>query len=182
MIHVYTRPEHQLSDNRTKTLVVIGQVSGAFGIRGEIKIRAFTESPEAFERSATVYIDDTPFSLGRMRVHKGAILIFVEGIQTPEQALALKGCLVKTDPENLPPKEDDEFYWYELIGMKVQTIDGIDLGRVAEIIPTGANDVLVVEGPCGEVLLPMIDDVVKEIDTSGKKMVVDPLEGLVRNA
>ncbi len=100
---------------------------------------------------------------------------------TPTTA-ALQGCLVKTDPVNLPPKDEDEYFWFELIGIEVFTVDGRDLGRVAEVIPTGANDVLTVEGPYGEVLLPMIDDVVKEIDIERRRMIVDPLEGLVPDA
>ncbi len=171
-----------MSNAVTKAGVVIGRAGRPFGIRGEIKIRPFTESPEAFERSGVLYFDETPHKVLRIRVHKGAILALCEGIRTPEQAAALQGCLVKTDPVNLPPKDEDEYFWFELIGIEVFTVDGRDLGRVAEVIPTGANDVLTVEGPYGEVLLPMIDDVVKEIDIERRRMIVDPLEGLVPDA
>lgn len=166
----------------TNTTVVIGQAGRPFGIRGEIKIKPFTESPEAFKRSRVLYFDDTPLNVVRTRIHKGAVLALVEGIGTPEEASALQGCLVRTDPKNLPPKDEDEFYWFELVDMEVTTTDGRYLGRIVEVIPTGANDVIIVQGPYGEVLLPMIDDVVKEIDEGLRKMIVDPLEGLVPDA
>jgi 16S rRNA processing protein RimM len=66
--------------------------------------------------------------------------------------------------------------------MKVRTIDGLDLGTVRQIIPTGANDVICVEGSRGEVLLPMTEEVVVDVDTDGGMMVVDPLEGLIPDA
>jgi 16S rRNA processing protein RimM len=160
-------------------LVVIGEAVRPFGIRGEVKIRPFTASLEAFEKSSVLVFDETPYRLLRVRFHKGAALASLEGIDTPEKAGELVGCLVKTDIENLPPKEEDEYYWSELIGMKVLTDDGRDLGLITNIIETGANDVLQVEGAYGEVLIPMIDGVVLDVDTKDGKMIVDPLEGLI---
>ncbi len=167
---------------KPKTAVVIGQAGQPFGIKGEIKIRPYTESVEAFERSRVLYFDETPYTVVRVRSHKGAVLVMLEGVHTPEQAKTLGGRLVKTDPANLPPKAEDEFYWYELIGMRVLTTDGRDLGVVSGVIPTGAHDVLSVEGPFGEVLLPMIEDVIKEVLTERGEMIVEPLEGLVPDA
>ncbi|MEW6349195.1 MAG: ribosome maturation factor RimM [Thermodesulfobacteriota bacterium] len=167
---------------KPKTTVVIGQAGQPFGIKGEIKIRPYTESVEAFERSRVLYFDETPYEVLRIRVHKGAVLASLKGVDSPEQAKTLRGCQVRTDPENLPPKGDDEYYWHELIGMRVFTTDGRDLGVVAGLIPTGAHDVLSVQGPFGEVLLPMIEDVLKEVHTERGEMIVDPLEGLIPDA
>jgi 16S rRNA processing protein RimM len=160
-------------------LVVIGKAVRPFGIRGEIKVTVFTESFEAFQNSDALIFGESAYKVTAIRIHKGAALVSLEGIDTPETASKLVGTLVKTDVENLPPKEDDEYYWFELLGMRVFTVDGRDLGKITQITPTGANDVLHVEGPYGEVLLPMIEDVVLEVDTEGEKMTVDPLEGLV---
>lgn len=160
-------------------LIVIGRATKPFGIKGEIRISPYTESFEAFENSAVLVFDETPFNVIDIRSHKGHILAILEGVNTPEQAKLLSGCLVKTDEGNLPPKSDDEYYWHELIGMKVLTIGGRNLGKITNITPTGANDVLHVEGGFGEVLLPMIDDVVISVDVENQIMMVDPLEGLV---
>lgn len=165
-----------------KRLIVIGKALKPFGIRGEIRIRTFTESLYAFERSSTLVFDQSPHHVVGIRLHKGSLLVSLEGINTAEAASELSGRLVKTGEENLPPKADDEYYWFELIGMGVRTKDGDDLGQVAQIIPTGANDVLSVEGDFGEVLLPMIHDVVLEVDFLTGIIVVDPLDGLIPHA
>lgn len=163
----------------TDAVVVIGEAVKPHGIRGEIKVRSFMETFEAFGRSSVLIFGDTPYRLLGVRSHKGAALVRLEGIDTPEKARELVGSLVKTAAENLPPTEEDEYYWFELIGMTVLTREGRMLGTVTRIIETGANDVIQVEGPLGEVLLPMIDDVVLDVDTEKKEMIVDPLDGLV---
>ena len=163
-------------------LVVIGQVLKAFGIKGEIKIRPFTESMEAFEKSSTLIFEDSSNKVLGVRDHMGSVLVSLQGVDTPEKAGRLSGILVRTDAKNLPPKEEDEYYWFELIGLSVFTVQGIDLGQITHITPTGANDVLHVQGTYGEVLLPLIDDVVLEVILDEGRMIVDPLEGLIPDA
>lgn len=160
-------------------LVVIGQAGKPFGIRGEIRIKPYTESFETFKRSPVLVFGETPYTVLSIRIHQGAALASLKGIDSPEKAKELAGNLVKTDAENLPPREEDEYYWHELIGMSVYTVDGRALGELTQIIETGAHDVLQVEGEYGEILLPMIDEVVVEVDTQTNKMVVDPLDGLI---
>jgi len=181
------RPDTQLREGaargpertRGKRLIVIGCSLKPFGTRGEIKIRPCTESLEVFDRSSELIFDHVPYKVRSIRLHRRSVLAVLEGIDTPEQARQLCGSLVKTDEENLPPKEEDEYYWFELIGMTVYTTKGRDLGKIAQITRTGANDVLHVEGIYGEVLLPMIDEVVVQVDTESGEMIVDPLEGLL---
>jgi 16S rRNA processing protein RimM len=165
-----------------ESFVVIGQALKPFGIKGEIKIKVFTESLEAFENSSVLIFDQAPYRVMSLRAHKGCALVRLEGVETPEEADKLSGSLVKTERGNLPNKEEDEYYWFELIGMRVSTVDGHDLGEITQITATGANDVIHVQGTYGEVLLPMIEDVVLEVDVETKKMVVDPLEGLIADA
>lgn len=161
---------------------MIGQVLKPFGLKGEIKVKPFTESLDPFTNSRILFFDETPYDVVRIRQFQSAVLLLLEGIDTPEQARNLAGSLVKTDPRNLPAKEEDEYYWFELIGMKVSTVDGRDLGRITAITPTGANDVFQVDGAYGEVLIPMIEDVVLEVDLEHGRMIVDPLEGLIPDA
>jgi 16S rRNA processing protein RimM len=163
-------------------LQVVGQALKPFGVKGEIKIRPFTQSFEIFARSDELVFDQVSFRLVSFRVHRGTVLATLQGIDSVEQAKALCGKLVKTDERNFPPKGEDEFYWFELIGMSVRTIDGKELGTVAAMIETGANDVLEVHGDYGEVLIPLIDDVVVEIRTEDGAIIVDPLDGLIPDA
>jgi 16S rRNA processing protein RimM len=163
-------------------LVVIGQVAKPFGVKGEIKITSFVQSLDVFRKSPVLVFGQRPYNVASIRMHKGAVLATLEGIDSPERAAELAGMLVEIEAEHLPPKEDDEYYWYELIGMRVSTVQGRDLGKITRITPTGANDVLHVEGPVGEVLLPWIEDVVVEVNTEDNVVIVDPLEGLVPDA
>jgi 16S rRNA processing protein RimM len=172
-------PNPRMSQER---LIVIGRVMKPFGIKGEILIAPFTESFEAFEKSEALVFGDVPVRVLSMRIHKGNVLATIEGCQSPEKAGEFRGSLVKTNAGNLPPKEEDEYYWFELIGLKVSTVDGRDLGSVTAITPTGANDVLHVEGAYGEILLPMIDDVVLDINIEAGAILVDPLEVLIPDA
>ena len=87
--------------------------------------------------------------------------------------------LVQIPIENAVPLEEGEYYLYQLIGVQVETEDGEGLGQVVDVIETGANDVYVVRGPRGEVLLPAIGDVVLDLDLESKRMVVHLLAGLV---
>ena len=162
--------------------VVIGQALKPFGVKGELKILPFTESSYAFEKSAVLIFGDIPYRVRRIRCQKEAVVVSLDGVDSPEAAAELRGRLVKTEQENLPPKEEDEYYWFELIGMNVYTLDGLDLGVITEIIPTGANDVICVEGQRGEVLLPVIDEVIVNVSVPEGKVVVDPLEGLIPDA
>ena len=176
---VSSEPNPKVSRDR---LIIIGRVARAFGIRGQIRISPFTESFEAFGRSAVLVFDESAYNVRSVSIHKGTVLAALEGVDTRDKAEKLTGCLVKTAEQNLPPKEQDEYYWFELIGMKVSTVDGRYLGEITQITPTGANDVLHVEGTLGEVLLPMIDAVVIEVDVEKHEMTVDPLEGLIPDA
>jgi 16S rRNA processing protein RimM len=168
-----------MSANR---VVVIGKVVKAFGIKGEIRISPYTESFESFERSEALILGESPYNVRNLRIHKRAVIASLEGVDTRDKADMLVGCLVKTDERNLPPKEEDEYYWFELIGMKVSTVDGRFLGEITQITPTGANDVLHVEGAYGEILLPMVDAIVVTVDLQNNEMTVDPLEGLIPDA
>jgi 16S rRNA processing protein RimM len=162
--------------------IVIGKALKPYGLKGEIKVKPFTISFSAFTNSSVLYFQETPYRVVSTRQYGSNVLVLLEGVTTPEQARDLTGSLVQTDRQNLPPKEEDEYYWFELIGMNVATVDGRQLGCVTAITPTGANDVLHVEGAYGEVLLPMIEDVVLEIDVENDHMLVDPPEGLIPDA
>lgn len=163
-------------------LIVIGRVQKPFGIRGEIRIQAYTETFEAFEKSEWLEIKEKRMIIKQIRIHKGSVLVLFDGINDPERAAQLSGQLVHTLAQNLPPKEEDEYYYFELIGLDVFSSAGKYLGKVTEIIATGANDVITVMGDHGEILLPFIEQVVLETDLNAGKMLVDPMEGLIPDA
>jgi 16S rRNA processing protein RimM len=161
-----------------RDLVEIGKVGRPFGVKGEVRVFSFSESFESFERSAELFINGVWRAVSSMRIHKGALLARLEGVGDPEAARELTGHIVSVPRASLPPTQEDEHYWHDLIGMDVHTVNGANLGIVKGLIPTGANDVLEVNGPLGEVLLPMVDHVVLEVDTCNNVIIVDPLEGM----
>jgi 16S rRNA processing protein RimM len=165
-----------------RKLVVIGKTVGTFGIKGELKISPYTESPDVFYQCDELFLNGISFTVTRIRPHKRALLVALEGIDAPEPAREQVGKLVAIPRESLPPCEEDEYYWTDLIGMNVTTTAGVDLGTVDTIIRTGAHDVLVIWGDRGEVLIPMIDHMVPTVSTERNTIEVDPPEGLVPDA
>lgn len=160
-------------------LVVIGKVGGSFGVRGEARIIPFTESLAFFERSAKLLVNGEALVVKSSRNHKKAVLIHFEGIDDPESAKKLTGSLISVSRDSLPPTQEDEYYWHDLIGMTVFTIDGKNLGSVENLFSTSANDIIQIQGPLGEALIPMVEHVVLEVDTVKKEILIDPLEGLI---
>ena len=103
----------------------------------------------------------------------------LEGITDANLAEPLRGKNVFADEADLPPPAENEFYFRDVIGCEVVLLDGRRIGIVEEIIATGANDVFVVRGDGKEVLVPAIEDVVKEIDVEGRRVVIDAVPGLL---
>ena len=117
------------------------------------------------------------------RPHKNGICLAFKDVTTRSQAEALTGCELLIPRKSLPPLEEDTHYWIDLIGMPVYTTDRECLGRITDIIATGANDVYVVKTPEGypveEILLPAIASVILEVDQQDQKMIVELPEGLI---
>ena len=114
-----------------------------------------------------------------MRFHQQLLLLKLEGCDDRNAAEELRGLLVQIPIEDAAPLGEGEYYHYQLIGVEVETESGEGLGRVIEVLETGANDVYVVRGPRGEVLIPGIESVVRELDVKAKRMVVSPLPGML---
>jgi len=161
--------------------VAIGRVVAPWGVKGEVKVDILTDSPERFALLEKVYLGDKarPFALKGFRFHKGQVILKLEGCETRNDAEALRGMLVQIPLEETLPLEEGEYYEFEIIGLEVWTKEGDFLGEVKEIIYTGANDVYVVRGPKGEVLIPAIEEVILDVDLDRGRMTVELMEGLL---
>jgi 16S rRNA processing protein RimM len=159
---------------------VVGRVLRAWGIRGDLKIAPFTDRPEDFTqyRSILVGPQRKRYDVKSFRPYQGNWLLHLSGVETRHDAEALHGqeILIETAQR---PRQAGEFFAREVIGLKVRTIDGEELGEVVEILVTGANDVYVVNGPRGEILLPARVEVIKGIDVDAGAMTVELLPGLL---
>jgi len=146
-----------------------------------VRCELITDFPDRLKRTARLYRGDnhTPVELERARLDKHGAILKLAGAQSRDEAEALRGQLLyvaEADAVHLP---EDSYFWHQVIGLKVRTDAGEDLGMVAEIMPTGSNDVYVVEQPDRQILLPAIKDVVQDIDLEAGVMTVHLLEGLV---
>jgi len=163
--------------------VRVGKIIKAHGLKGAVKVYAYGESPALFEtHQALVAVrgDRTEKSLHIQWARPGnrVMLLSFSGIDDRDQADALVGSDLFIDSVLLPDLETGTYYWFDIIGIDVYTKEDHYIGRVTSIIPTGSNDVYVVENGDTETLIPALDWVVLSIDTIGKTMQVDLPEGL----
>lgn len=151
-------------------IVVLGRLSEPYGIRGWLKLNPFGDDPQTWRQIAVWCVgrEGGPwreFALNGLKVHGDGLVVAFDGVPDRTAAEALKGMLVGAPRECLPATEDDEFYWADLIGLVVVNEAGEQLGKVAGLLETGANDVLRVVGDDGaESLLPFVEAVVLSVD------------------
>jgi 16S rRNA processing protein RimM len=164
--------------------LVVGEILRPHGVRGELRMRVLTDYPERLGTLETLYVgpDHNPHRVLGSRGHRETVLLRLEGVPDRETAERYRGLLVHVAIEDAVPLEDGEHYLFELVGLTVVTEEGRELGQLVDVLETGANDVYVVKGPSGEVLLPAIPDVVREVDVQGGQMTVHLLDGLLDEA
>ncbi len=158
---------------------IVGRVLRGWGIRGDLKIAPFTDRPEDFKQYRAIWLgpQQTRYEVKSFRPYQGNWLLHLVGVESRAEAELLHGqeILIETAQRQ---RQEGEFYAREVIGLRVRTVDGEELGEVTEILVTGANDVYVVKGPRGEILLPARVEVVKGIDVEAGIMTVELLPGL----
>lgn len=161
--------------------LIIGRVLKPWGTRGELKVAILTDFPERFASLRTVYVGDDakPFSVERARRHGNVALLKLKGIDTPEAAAKLREQLMYVAVEDAVKLPEGRVYLYQLIGLRVKTVEGEPLGEIADVLDTGANDVYVVHDGTREILLPAIPQVIKEIALERGEMIVQLIEGLI---
>ncbi|MDO5506427.1 MAG: ribosome maturation factor RimM [Pseudoxanthomonas suwonensis] len=159
-------------------MILVGRVVGAFGVRGEVKVESFTDPLHALLRYQPWTLRDerggerTVAGVTGRQTPKGIVARFPE-VDDRDQAEALRGLELWAPRSVLPPPAPGEYYWVDLEGLRVLTIDGIELGRVSYLFNTGANDVLVVQGE-RERMLPFIEPgVITAVDFDQGTITVD---------
>ncbi|MBJ6363352.1 ribosome maturation factor RimM [Paenibacillus sp. GCM10012307] len=165
----------------------VGKLVNTHGLRGEVKILSQTDFPDVRFALGSKLALFSPEGNQRLdvlinstREHKGMFFLKFKDYNDINQVEKYKGWSVKVPEEQQVELEEGEYYYYEIVGCKVFTEEGEELGTIAEILRPGANDVWVVERGSGKpVLLPFIDDVVLQVDTKQKLVTVRLMEGLI---
>ncbi len=158
--------------------ILVGRVAGAFGVRGEVRITAYTEDPLALLRYRALVREDgsTALTLLTARAVKGAVIGRAAEVSSKETADALRGLRLYVPREALPPPEEDEFYLADLIGLQAATPEGVALGQVKAVHNFGAGDVLELDPGRGRPtrLIPFTRDVVPTVSLAEQRLVVVP--------
>ncbi|MBQ8322857.1 MAG: 16S rRNA processing protein RimM [Clostridia bacterium] len=153
--------------------LVIGEVLKPQGIRGELKIKTFTDYPEDVKAFKTVYIDDTPYKILSFRVGSdGAAYVGLRGIPDRNAAELFRGKKLEGEREDAPELEEGQYYIVDIIGLSCETEEGEILGKVTDITSL-ASDVYTIEKAGKKILFPAVKGVVKKVDLDGKKLIVD---------
>jgi 16S rRNA processing protein RimM len=165
------------------SLILMGKIAATHGLRGQLRIVSYSGSFDSFLSIDSVMLKDrsgrtNKFSVAGATVHGNKLLLTLAGFTDINEVLPFVGSELYLRRDQLPSAADDEYYWYDLIGLKVVTSSGEPLGRLESIIETGSNDVFVVKSAEREYLIPALQDVVVNIDLAGGVMTVTPFEGL----
>jgi 16S rRNA processing protein RimM len=161
-------------------MAVVGRIARAHGIRGQVIVNPDTDFPETrFTPGATLFTERGPVTLTTVRFQNGRPVIGIEGVETMNDAEALAGLELRVPMTELAPLPDGTFYHHQLVGCQVVTGDGNAVGTVASVDGTIGDSRLVVAGARGEILIPLVTAICRTIDVAGKKIVIEPPEGLL---
>jgi|SRR5579883_1685814 16S rRNA processing protein RimM len=159
--------------------VAVGVVLTSFGLRGDMKVQPLSDVPGRFEAGRALFLGAEKRSILSSREHGGFLYLRLSGITTPEAIATLRGRYLEVPESERPALPPGEFYRSDIEGMTVVTTGGVEVGHVFELLETGANDVLVVRGEAGEALVPMIEDVIRDVDLASRCITIEPIEGLL---
>lgn len=161
-------------------LIEIGQIVNTHGLRGDLKIMPWCDDPGVFHDLEYVLIDNEEYVIEKSALHKNAVLLKLEGINHINDAEKYRNKVLFVPREELGELPEGTYYICDLLGCSVETDKGILLGKICDIIKTGSNDVYVVENDAKkQVLIPVIDEVIKSVDIETKRIVITPLKGLI---
>jgi 16S rRNA processing protein RimM len=168
-------------------LLVVGRVGRPHGLHGEVTVEVRTDDPaERFHRGAVLLTDPAergPLTVGDVRWHSGRMLLVFDGYADRDAAETLRDTFLQIESAGLKPLADpEEFYDHDLIGLRVVTVRGEEVGTVADVLHHG-QDLLVVDGAGAragaEILIPFVAAIVPDVDVAGGRLVVDPPAGLL---
>jgi len=166
-----------------EALLLIGRVIGPHGVKGLLKIESYARSEDTLLTAGRIFLRESSGGISEYKIlsavpHKGGALIQLEGLHSRDQVKPYCGAEILI-PKTAASRNKDEYFWYELIDLRVYLETGRYLGTVKDILATAANDIYVVREGREEFLIPAIHDVVKTIDLENGKMIIAEVGGLL---
>ena len=160
--------------------IAVGRINSTWGLRGHVKVTALSSNPQRFEPGAVLFVRGEPRRILEVVYPRGYPCIVFEGYEHANAADVLRGTLIEIAEEELPALPEGEFYVHDLVGLTVVDADGDALGKLVEVLRTGANDVYLVrrEG-ARDLLIPAIPEVILDIDPAAGRMRIELLPGLL---
>ena len=151
----------------------MGRVAGSYGLRGWMKVVPGGGVLETLAETKEWWIGSRAYRVAEARVHSATVIAKLDGIETREQALALKGSEILVRREALPEAEAGHYYLADLIGLEVRSTGGERIGEVKRFFTNGAQDVMEVAGSSRTQLIPWVSAIVKQVDLEGRSIVVE---------
>ncbi|MDA0302587.1 MAG: ribosome maturation factor RimM, partial [Chloroflexi bacterium] len=160
--------------------IAVGYVNGLWGMKGHVKVTALSTNPERLKAGSEVRVLGHLTKIAEVVTPQGYPIIKFQGHPDRTAAERLRGTYIEIDEADLPALPQDEYYVDDLVGLEVVTAAGESVGRLSEVLGTGANDVYVIARPGQkDALIPAIGDVVLSVDLEAKRMVIDVIPGLL---
>lgn len=170
--------------------LVVGHLNKPHGTKGEVFVWPLTDHPESVYAPGVSLLttapedrepdpDAPPLRITSVRAFRNGYLVSFEGVRDRTEAELLRGRYLLREIDALPPLEEGEVFYHQLLGIEVVTLEGKSLGRVTEVYELRPAHLLEVKGPYGDLMIPFLSHVVVEVDTAAGRIVVDPPEGLL---
>lgn len=172
-----------MTTSSANDFLLVGRITGPFGVRGELKVTLISSRPDHLATIKQMFIGATfrPCSVSRLHEHKASVYILrLNEVSTRDEAEELRGTELYIQAKDAAPLDEDEYFLHDLVGLRVQTKAGDDIGTVVELIETGANEVLVVRQiGQADVLIPMVRTIVERIDIAAGIIEVTSLNDII---
>lgn len=163
-------------------LVAVGRVVGVFGSKGSLRVSSLTDFPTRILKLRSVYLvgeEIEQHQVLSVDPHRQGYRMTLSGVDSTQKASALIGCYLSVPQHQLEPLPEGVYYAFEIVGLAAYMEDGERIGDVVELLELPGNDVLVIDRGGKEVLVPLVSEFIREINTDEKRIVVTPIEGML---
>lgn len=166
-------------------LIAFGKITKKQGLSGEVRVLPFSKDLSTFKTLKKIYIKNSPdskpseFIIERKRFHKNLAILKLEGIDSPESADSIVKCNVYIGEDQFSKLEENEYYWFQLIGLNVYTDENQIFGKVKDLMDNGAQEILIVENKDGEFLVPFVERFIKEASVEDSRIIIRNIDELL---